>query len=300
MSASQPVLGELSPTVRRARRAALVVAPLVAALGAAPVAVPAGAGAQPLADRVARVGDGLVRFRYAVRAGVCGDGVRGITIASHDGTSHFGDVVRSADGGWTTGFCEPGPAQVTVAVRGGVPREVRLAVGASPAGGRSRRDEERVVDLGTVPASAAAAYLLDLAATPDAPAPSRVLLGAAVADSSVVWPRLLGLARAERLPHATRREATFWASRFACDAVEAARRPLARGDSADRDVRKQVVFALSQRPGDERTAPLVRVARADRDPAVRCAALFWLGQGTGRRAVDPRVLDLYEGVLRGR
>lgn len=289
----------MSPALRVPHGAAACAARaavLVAALGGA-----GRAHGQSLADRVARAGDGVVRFAYAVRAGVCGDGARAITIAGADGASQYGEFVQAADGSWTPAPCEPGPARVTLTVRGGVPRTVRLAVGDSPAGGRRREEDAgsgRVVDLGTVPASAAAAYLLDLAARDDAPAPHRVLLGAAVADSSVVWPGLLALARLERLPHATRREATFWAGRFACDASAAARPRPARADTADRDVRKQVVFALSQRPADEGTAALTRVAREDRDPAVRCAALFWLGQGGGHGRVSPQTLDLLEDVLR--
>jgi hypothetical protein len=74
---------------------------------------------------------------------------------------------------------------------------------------------------------------------------------------------------------------------------------LARADTADREVRRQVVFALSQQRGDGPGAALARVARDDRDPAVQCSALFWIGQGAGGRvAADPAALALYETVLR--
>jgi hypothetical protein len=119
-----------------------------------------------------------------------------------------------------------------------------------------------------------------------------------IADSSVVWPRLLGLARDEGAPVAARREAAFWASRFACDAVSAAAPRPAPRDTADREVRRQVVFALSQQRDDGGAAALVRAAQADRDPAVRCAALFWLGQAGGGRPPQARTLALYEAVLR--
>lgn len=269
---------------------------LVAALAAA-----APAGAQSLGERVAAAGDATVRLRYGVRAGVCGDGAHGITIRSADGTSTYGHHARHSrdDGGWDTARCEPGPARVVLTVRGGVPRALRLAVGSDwPAG--EADVPARVVDLGAVPAPAAADYLLDLAARGDAPSPSRVLLAAVVADSSETWPRLLRLARDERLPHATRREAAHWAGRAACDAVTAARGSVTAADTADREVRRQVVFALSQGRTDERRSALVRVARADRDPAVRCAAIFWLGQQDGRAGPDARTLDLYEAALRGR
>jgi hypothetical protein len=177
-----------------------------------------------------------------------------------------------------------------------VPRAARLAVGA-PAGGAPAPGG---VDLGTVPAAAAAAYLLDLAARDELSAHGRLVLGAVIADSSVVWPRLLVVARDPRVRRATRREATHWASRAACDAVKGARGAAARADTAGRDVRKQVVFALSQHLDGAREAALTRAARADRDPEVRCAALFWLGQADGASGADARALALYEEVLRGR
>ncbi|GJG88815.1 hypothetical protein tb265_39960 [Gemmatimonadetes bacterium T265] len=287
--------------VRRATAAAVVLAAVVARTEARGQDAAGSPNARALAERVARAGDGVVRFRYAVRDGVCGDGARGITIRGADGTARYGSTGYSGDDRWGAPPCEPGPARVALAVRGGVAGAVRLAVG-----GESDHPGEggRAVDLGVVPAAAAAAYLLDLAARDDAPSPNRLLLGAVVADSSVVWPGLLGLARDARLPNATRREATFWAGRYACDAVTAAARagraPAGRADTAGRAVREQVVFALSQRPGDEREATLLRVARADRDPAVRCAALFWLGQETGGESAGARTLALYEDVLRGR
>ncbi len=283
----------------RVRRAALLAVLPAAALAAAPAA----AGAQPLAERVARAGDAAVRFHYAVRAGVCGDPVRGIAIAGDDGVSYFGDSWRSDDGPRHAALCEAGPARVTLQLRGGVPRAVRLAVGGA-AIGRTRADggvpPSRAVDLGAVSAPEAAAYLLDVAGRSDAPRGDAVLLAAVIADSTVLWPRLLGLARAQHASPDARRDAAFWAGRAACEALTGSRPRPSSADTADRDVRRQVVFAISQQPGDARAATLTRVARTDRDPAVRCAALFWLGQPAGRRPVDARVLDLYEDVLRGR
>jgi hypothetical protein len=273
---------------------------LAAALLAAAFAAPARAGGQPLAERVARAGDGPVRFRYGVRDGVCGAGPRAIAIRGPAGTARYGDSWSSDDDVWDDAACEPGPARVTLTVRDGVPRAVRVTVGGPGGGARpAAPGGEPGADLGAVPAAAAAAYLLALAARDDAPNPGRLLLAASIADSSVVWPELLALARDARRAPRTRREATQWAGRAACEAA-AGRAPAAAGaDTAGREIRKEVVFALSQPPDDERVATLTRVARGDRDPAVRCSALFWLGQAGGRR-VDARVLDLYEAVLRGR
>jgi HEAT repeat protein len=58
-------------------------------------------------------------------------------------------------------------------------------------------------------------------------------------------------------------------------------------------VRKQAVFALSQRPSDEAVPALIRIARSNREPEIRRTALFWLGQSE-----DPRALGLFEEILR--
>lgn len=285
------------------RRAGVLAVACVAAVARTNAYAQAAAGPRPndtraLADRVARAGDGVVRFRYAVRHGVCGDGARGITIRHADDTTPDASFVRTGDGPWRTPPCEPGPARATLAVRGGVARDVQLAVG-----GRwgDDGDSARVVDLGVVPAAVAAAYFLDLAARDDTPPSNRLLLGAVIADSSVVWPRLLGLARDSRVARATRQEATFWTGQYACDVITTAARTggtlPTRADTADREVRKQIVFTLSQRGGEERAATLTRVARNDRDPAVRCAALFWLGQGARTRDADTGALALFAELL---
>jgi len=277
--------------------AALAVAALTALTA---LAVAPRAGAQSLAERIPRTGSAVVRFDYAVRDGVCGDGRRGIAIVEADGTSQFEDFgarTRSSDGTWDTPPCAPGPARVSLAVEQGVPRTLQLAVG-----GRRPADEPsastRVVDLGTVPAPVAAAYLLELAGRADAPSPTRALLGAIIADDVVVWPQLLRLARDERLPRATQREAARWTGRAACTAVTTGRAAVTPADTADRATRRQVVFALSQRPSEEHVPALTRVARTDRDPAVRCSALFWLGEGARGGGPEARVLGLYEELLR--
>jgi HEAT repeat protein len=57
-------------------------------------------------------------------------------------------------------------------------------------------------------------------------------------------------------------------------------------------VKKQAVFALSQRRNGEAVQALIQVARNNRDPEVRRTALFWLGQTN-----DPRAVALFEEIL---
>ena len=73
-------------------------------------------------------------------------------------------------------------------------------------------------------------------------------------------------------------------------AVEAIRNAIE--DDPESEVRQQAVFALSQLPKDQGIPMLTKLARTHRDPEVRKAALFWLGQSN-----DPRALELFEEIL---
>jgi HEAT repeat protein len=88
-----------------------------------------------------------------------------------------------------------------------------------------------------------------------------------------------------------RGEALFWlaqkAGRKAAGAIT---------DAIEQDpetkVKERAVFALSQLPTDEGVPRLIDVARANRNPAVRKQAIFWLGQSR-----DPRALAFFEEIL---
>jgi HEAT repeat protein len=60
----------------------------------------------------------------------------------------------------------------------------------------------------------------------------------------------------------------------------------------DTDVKKRAVFAPSRMPKDEGVPRLIEVAKANKNPAVRKQAMFWLGQSN-----DPRALAFFEQVL---
>jgi HEAT repeat protein len=61
----------------------------------------------------------------------------------------------------------------------------------------------------------------------------------------------------------------------------------------DTEVKKKAVFALSQLPKDEGVPLLIKVARTNKNPAVRRQAMFWLGQSK-----DPRAIDFFADVLK--
>jgi HEAT repeat protein len=57
-------------------------------------------------------------------------------------------------------------------------------------------------------------------------------------------------------------------------------------------VRASAVFALSQQKNAAARTDLIELARSPGRPAVRAAALFWLGQ-TG----DPRAIEVFATIL---
>jgi HEAT repeat protein len=114
-----------------------------------------------------------------------------------------------------------------------------------------------------------------------------------LADSVTIWPSLLRLARDSALPTERRRTAVFWLSQAAEAAAGTALDSIASDPRGDRDVRKQAVFALSQRDPAEGVPRLIHIVKTNPDPELRKSALFWLGQSG-----DPRAIDLFEEILR--
>ena len=241
-------------------------------------------GAQSIADRVARARDGSVRMTFATRPEVCGRG--GSISRGHNWRQNWGDSDRSRDVEWDYA-CDYGPGRVVLEKRDGEIVALRFVVG-----GRWRPARPDVTDIGTVPAKEAADYLISLAAKLPGRPGRDAILPATFADSAVVWPALIRLAKDAERPRETRNQAVFWLGQAAGDAATAGLDSLSSDASVDREVQKQVVFALSQRPKDEGIPILIRVARSHRDPEVRRTAMFWLGQSN-----DPRAIALFEEVL---
>lgn len=241
-------------------------------------------GAQSIADRVTRARDGSVRMSFGTRPEVCGRG--GSISRGHNWRQTWGDNERTRDVEWDVG-CDYGPGRVVLEKRDGEIVALRFVVG-----GRWRPAGSDVTDIGTVPAKEAADYLLSLASNLPGKAGRDAIFPATIADSAVVWPALIRLAKDENRPRETRKQAVFWLGQAAGDAATAGLDSLTNDATVDREVQKQVVFALSQRPKDEGIPILIRVAKSHRDPEVRRDAMFWLGQSN-----DPRALEEIEKIL---
>ena len=229
---------------------------------------------QSLAER-AQVRNGEVRFSYATRPEVCGSG-RNI------------HVVHSTDD-WESD-CQHGPARVVLEWRNGTLVEVDTYVG-----GRWRTPGQGVVDLGMVSAPAAADMLLDLAGRLSGNAADDLIFPATIADSAEVWPRLIAIAKNERVPRATRKNAVFWLGQAAGDRAVADLGGLVSDQNEDREIQEQAVFALSQLRHGGGVPSLLEIARSHQDPKIRKTAMFWLGQSN-----DPRAIALFEEILKGR
>ena len=226
---------------------------------------------QTLDQRITAVGSGKVHVSFAARPGVCGDGDQNINIQDNED--------------WEV-ECEGQPVRVALEVKN------HQVVGLRTFVGGQWRTTAAAKDLGTIRPQEAAAYFLHLAGSRTDLSGDPVL-PATLADSVTIWPSLLQLARSSRLPMERRRSAVFWLGQAAGAAVDRALDSIAGDIGTEREVRKQAVFALSQRSSEDAVPALIRIARTNRDPELRKSALFWLGQSN-----DPRAVDLFEEILR--
>lgn len=237
-------------------------APGISIAAAALLLTAADLHAQSLASRVDEVRDGKVRFSFAAKEGVCGNGRSSYTVYT----------VRS-DRDWEP-WCEEGPVRVQIDRSGGRSVELDTYVG-----GRWRDPGSRpVIDLGQVSATAATGYLLRLAKSEGSGIGRGALGAAALADSVTIWPDLREVAFDENLPVKTREAAVFWLSQVPQpEALDAIEEVLDR--ATDKDLREKAVFALSQHPAEDAARRLETLARDQDEPVwLREKAIFWLGQ----------------------
>jgi len=242
---------------------------------------------QPLERRVAAAPDGSVRFSFAAKPGVYGNGRNMISWDCDKGNCHN----RQVDGNWDDHDdwdmpCDSGPVRVALTKSGGRITDLRVYVGGE------WRANTAATDLGIVSTKDAATYLLALALKDESRASEKAIFPAVLADSVTIWPDLLKIAKADNVSRKVRRSAVFWLGQAAGDAATRGLSDLVEDGSADREVRETAVFALSQRPKDEGVPALIRIAKQNKDPDLRRKAIFWLGQSD-----DPRALALFEELL---
>jgi hypothetical protein len=247
--------------------------------------VPPRLEAQSLAQRIAAVREGKVRLTFPSRPDLCGYNnsiSRGRSNHMNWSSEISSDVDYDQD-------CSHGPVRLVLYMDGGRVTKIRPYVG-----GQWRPATSGVTDLGAVSAKDATDYLIGLAETSTESVGRDAIMPATFADGVIVWPPLFRLARNERVPLGTRKQALFWLGAAAGDKITGGRDGDEKSDDAI-EVKKSAVFALSQRRDGEAVPALIEVARNNRDPEVRKSALFWLGQTS-----DPRAISLFEEILDAR
>lgn len=250
----------------------------------AAAAFAAAAGAQDIAARARAVGDGTLRFSYAVKEGVCGNGNGNI---SHVNGNNRNWIKNNGVRNRSDLECEPGPARVALDVRRGQVVDLRFYVG-----GRWRTTEDRTEDIGTVPAPVASEYMQSLIEDGPDNLAKEAFVPAIVADAPDPYTTMLRVAKDDRRSRSIRSSAVFWLGQGAGEVATRELSNMVASDTVDREVRQQAVFALSQQRGDAAVDALIRVVRTNRDPELRKSALFWLGQ-TG----SPKALALIEELI---
>jgi hypothetical protein len=261
---------------------------LAALLGLVAATAAAGQGGD-LGRRVAGAPDGQVRFSYAARPGIYGNGRTIISWDCRNGRCRNQQV----DGNYSDvddedrhTACDSGPVRIALTVRRGAVTGLRTYVGGEWRSGTG------ATDLGTVSSRDAASFLLSLATQGGGHVSREAIFPATLADSVTVWPDLLKIARNTSVPGETRRSAVFWLGQAAGAAATKGLSDLVDDDSMEIEVKKSAVFAMSQLPHDDGVPALIRVARSHKSPEVRKSALFWLGQTN-----DPRAIALFEEIL---
>jgi hypothetical protein len=242
---------------------------------------------QSLERRVANAPDGTVRFSYAAKPGVYGNGRNRISWDCGDGDCRHNQTY-SNDGDhedWDAP-CDSGPVRVALTKRAGKIADLRVYVGGE------WRASTTATDLGVIGTKDATTYLLGLASRDESRASEKAIFAAILADSVTIWPDLLKIAKNDDMSRKVRRSAVFWLGQAAGEAATRGLTDLVDDKNADREVRESAVFALSQRPHDEGVPALIKIAKQNPDPELRRKAIFWLGQSD-----DPRALSLFEELL---
>lgn len=246
------------------------------------------AQAQSLEKRIAAAPDGSVRFSFAAKPGVFGNGRNSISWGCDQANCRH----RQVDDNWDSDDhdwdapCDSGPVRVALRKSSGRITNLRTYVGGE------WRPNASATDLGMVGTKDATSYLLSVAARDDSRIAENAIFPAVLADSVTIWPDLLKMAKDEKVSRKVRRSAVFWLGQAAGDAATRGLTDLVADGDQDHEVRESAVFALSQRPHDEGVPALIRIAKDNKDPDLRRKAIFWLGQSD-----DPRALSLFEELL---
>jgi hypothetical protein len=165
--------------------------------------LPMPGAAQSLERRVAAAGDAPVQFHFAAREGVCGNGK---TYFRTEDDNWYGTFYGGGDGN-RNDPCVNGPVRVVITRAGKDVVRVETYIGPISA------DAAPAQELGAVPVKEAVGYLLNVASTTEGRPARDALTPAMAADSSVVTPALLQIAKDQSRSRDIRRSAITWLAR---------------------------------------------------------------------------------------
>jgi HEAT repeat protein len=118
----------------------------------------------------------------------------------------------------------------------------------------------------------------------------RILFAIGQSDDPTSGKFLLDVARNQNAPLETRKKALFWAGQR--EETTGADLGALYGTFADREIKEQLLFALSQKDEKAATDKLIDIARREPDKELRKKAIFWLSQSD-----DPRVAEILAEFL---
>ena len=256
----------------------------IAALPLLATAWSAATAQSSLATRLRGAGTRTVMLTTSARAEVCGDGRTYLRdgLSAGSSTEAYGQYMQTE--GWTPPPCVHGPLRVTLRMVDGIPSRLQTSAGPpAPV-------PDTVLDLGSVAAVEAAAYLRDLARSGEGRVSEQALFPLLLVDSAPRWEVLAAAARDSTRMSGYRRRASGLLARGAASTLGAA----AWTDDAAADERRTAVRALAtRRSRDPDPIPdLLAIARANPHADARAAAIRQLGQ-----TADPRAIDLFATML---
>jgi HEAT repeat protein len=219
-----------------------------------------------------------VTFNFASRADVCGDG-RTYIRADDMWMGSFNDGVRSME-------CQRGPIRVLLTRDG---KDIlRIATYGGPLA-----EEPGATNLGTVPATEAASWLLGIAGRIDGRPGREAIMPAALADSALVTRELLAIARNTDRSRELRRSALSWVVRrrgergeLTADEVSRTLVTIARDENEVRTVRDQALSSLSRLESQSSLDALVSMTTSTTEAWLARRAVEMMASSGDPRAHD--------------
>jgi HEAT repeat protein len=257
----------------------------IALLASSLAAAASPALAQSIASRVASsASSGAVQFTYAARAGVCGNGRSWYSIG---GNSFYGNV-DSDFARANTDQCIAGPVRIVLDISDRTVVGLRAFVGPA-------QSDVAVTSLGNVSTSAAADYLLSLAASSEGRVGPEALSAALLADSVDLTDRLLSIGRDNSRPLETRRSALSAlasASASQIPKISEALIAIARNENETQSLRQRALATLSRLGHGDGIPALIQLATRELPN--------WVGReslGVLARSGDPRAREYLRAVI---